>query len=313
MPEASIRSYAHGIHAVDTGLVRADFDASHLILRDGEAAFVDCGAANSVPALLAALEQLGIAGGQVRYLLLTHIHLDHAGGAGQLMAALPAATCVVHPRGARHMVDPARLEAGTRAVYGDEVYDRTYGALQPIPEDRILSVADGERLELGGSELEFLHTEGHARHHYCVWDRASVSMFTGDSFGLSYRAFDSAAGAFIFPTTTPVHFDPEAAHATVDRILSYGPRACFLTHYSEVTELERLAADLHGDLDAFVALTERCAGDEVEIAAGLRSHLEARLDAHGVTADTSLRDTWLAGDVALNAQGLAFWHANGRS
>jgi len=301
-----------GIHAVDTGLLRPGFDASHLILRDGEAAFVDCGTAHSVPRLLAALDVLGIPRSAVRYLLLTHIHLDHAGGAGQLMAELPEAMCVVHPRGARHLAEPSKLEAGTRAVYGDEVYDRIYGALQPIPPERIREVADEEALLLGSSALEFLHTEGHAKHHYCIWDNDSQRMFTGDSFGLSYRAFDSTAGPFIFPTTTPVHFDPAAARASVDRIVSYRPEACLLTHYSSVTAVARLGDTLKRELDAYVAITEAVDGEERAIASRLRAHLEARLDGHGVADAPDLRETWLAGDVALNAQGLAYWYAHRR-
>jgi glyoxylase-like metal-dependent hydrolase (beta-lactamase superfamily II) len=305
-----IQAQGQGIYAVDTGLLRPGFAASHLIVRDGEAAFVDCGTANSVPRLLRALAALDIESGAVRYLLLTHIHLDHAGGAGQLMAALPQATCVVHPRGARHLADPTKLEAGTRAVYGDAMYDRIYGALIPIDEERIRTVADGETIPLGASELEFLHTEGHARHHHCIWDHASRRMFTGDSFGLSYRAFDTTAGAFIFPTTTPVHFDPEAAHASIERIVGYAPEACLLTHYSSVTGIPRLAGILRRELDAYVAMTEAVDGEEAAIASRLRAHLEARLDGHGVADDLELRETWLAGDVMLNARGLAYWYAN---
>jgi glyoxylase-like metal-dependent hydrolase (beta-lactamase superfamily II) len=309
MNHEGVIEQGHGISAVDTGLLRPMFDASHLIVRDGEAAFVDCGTAHSVPALLAALGALGLRTDQVRYLLLTHIHLDHAGGAGQLMAALPAAICIAHPRAVRHLIDPAKLEAGTRAVYGDETYDRVYGALQPIPAERVREVADGERLSLGSSELEFLHTEGHAKHHYCIWDSASRRMFTGDTFGLSYRAFDTDAGPFIFPTTTPVHFDPEAARGSIDRIVSYQPEACLLTHYSSVRDVPRLAGILKRELDAYVAIVEAVDGEEAAIASRLRAHLEARLDGHGVADDPELRETWLAGDVALNAQGLAYWYA----
>jgi glyoxylase-like metal-dependent hydrolase (beta-lactamase superfamily II) len=310
MDAAVISEQAPGIYAVDTGLLRPNFDASHIIWRGDEAAFVDCGTAHSVPTLMAALDTLEIQANRVRYLLLTHIHLDHAGGAGQLMAALPKATCVVHPRASRHMIDPTRLEAGTRAVYGDELYDRIYGALMPIPARRLQEVADGERLTLGGDELEFLHTEGHAKHHYCIWDPTTRHMFTGDTFGLSYRAFDSAAGPFIFPTTTPVHFDPEAARSSIGRIVSYGPKACLLTHYSSVTDVSRLADILKRELDAYVAITESVDGEEAAIASRMRAHLEARLDGHGVADDASVRETWLAGDVALNAQGLAHWYAN---
>ncbi len=307
-------AFPDGITAIDTDHLRPGMAASHLLVDDGRAAFVDTGANNAVPLLLAALAGHGLAPEAVDYVLLTHVHLDHAGGAGLLMEALPNATAVLHPRGARHMIDPARLEAGARAVYGDERFDAVYGALHPIAEDRVRTVADGERLALGGRTFEFLHTEGHARHHYCIHDLTAGVVFTGDTFGLSYRALDTARGEFIFPTTTPVQFDPEALHGSIDRLMALRPGAAFLTHFSRVTDLSRLAADLHGDIDAYRELAGAVAGQEDvgrRLEEGVRERLYRRLDEHGCPADPAWREHHLALDIRLNAEGIRIWMERG--
>ena len=307
---AEIQDFPGGITAIDTHYVRPRMDASHLVVEDGRAAFVDTGANNAVPRLLGALEARGLAPEDVDWLLLTHVHLDHAGGAGELMARLPRATAVIHPRGAPHMADPGKLEAGTRAVYGDEEYDRLYGHLRPIPGSRIHESSDGETLSLAGRRLELIHTEGHARHHYCIVDHGARVVFAGDTFGLSYRELDTEKGEFIFPTTTPVHFDPDAAVASVDRIMGYGPEAVYLTHYSRVTDLDRLARDLKSDIREYACLAAEAVGEE-EPEAWLRGRLWEqlfrRLDAHGVRQDAAWRDALLANDLDLNTQGLLVW------
>ena len=312
MHKPSLIDFDAGITAVDTEYVRPGLDASHLIVHGGRAAFVDTGTSLSVPLLLAALEAKGLEPAQVDWVFVTHVHLDHAGGAGTLMAALPNATAVLDPRGARHMIDPGRLIEGSKAVYGEEAFNALYGEIRPIPAERVRTVEDGERLSLAGREFEFIHTEGHAKHHYCIIDPTAAAVFTGDCFGISYRELDTAAGPFMFPTTTPVQFDPEAAHATIRRLLSYRPECAFLTHFSRVSAPATLAPQLHRDLDAYVqiALARRDDDDpEASIRAALRDWMFARLDEHGVDPDAALREEIVGMDLSLNAQGLAVWLA----
>jgi len=309
-PGPRIIDFPHGIAAIDTDYHRANFDASHLIVDGGQAAFVDTGTSHSVPALLETLQQKGLSPESVRFVLLTHVHLDHAGGAGELMRHLPNAVCIVHPRGARHMIDPAKLIAGTQAVYGEAMFSRLYGEIPPIPPERVRASEDGMVLTLGERRLTLFHTPGHAKHHYCIFDDRPQAVFTGDTFGVSYRELDSEQGEFILPTTTPVHFDPAAYHASIDRIMAHEPNACFLTHYSRVTDLDRLAETLHWELDAFVEIAEknREAEARVEaIEADLLRHQADRLAAHGISdPDATARDI-LGMDLKLDAQGLDVW------
>ncbi|MDJ0917843.1 MAG: MBL fold metallo-hydrolase [Woeseiaceae bacterium] len=310
MTPAALTDYDHGISAVDTEYIRPRLDASHLIVESGRAAFVDTGTNNSVPKLLDALRQKNLRPDDVDYVFLTHIHLDHAGGAGRLMRELPNARCVVHPRGAAHMAEPSKLIAGTQAVYGEALAYEMYGDILPIDAERILEPDDGESYELAGRRLTAYYTEGHARHHYVLHDPTACAVFTGDSFGLSYRDLDTEAGAFIFPTTTPTHFDPEQAHVSVDRIMGLEPKRLYLTHYSEVTELDRLAADMHHHLDAFVAISKDAipARERVSvIRKGLFDHLADRIRAHGFKGDTEAIRNIIWMDCELNAQGLDIW------
>ncbi|MGI9264811.1 MAG: MBL fold metallo-hydrolase [Gammaproteobacteria bacterium] len=305
-----VTDFADDISAIDTHYLRTGLASSHLIVHEGRAAFVDTGANNAIPLLIEALEKKALGSDQVDYVLLTHVHLDHAGGAGLLMEKLPNAVAVIHPRGAPHMADPSKLEAGTRAVYGDKQFEQLYGSLRAIDADRIRTVHDGEVLSLSGRELEFIHTEGHARHHYCIVDSLSNSIFTGDTFGLSYRDLDTDKGAFVFPTTTPIQFDPQALHASIDRIMAYEPAALFLTHYSRVTDLNRLAADLHADIDTFCELARIAwAQDDREnrLVRDLTKYLHGRMDAHGCASDQAWREGIIGPDMSLNASGLLIW------
>ncbi|MGI9270246.1 MAG: MBL fold metallo-hydrolase [Woeseiaceae bacterium] len=300
----------HGLVAIDTEYTRPLQDASHLIIESGRGAFVDTGVNSSVPLLLAALQERGLDRGDIDYVFLTHIHLDHAGGAGLLMQQLPNARCVIHPRGAPHMSDPGKLIAGTEAVYGKQNTQNLYGSIQPIDAERIDVAYDGEEFSLNGRALQAFYTEGHARHHYCLSDPTSKGIFTGDSFGVSYRELDTAAGEFIFPTTTPVHFDPDEAHKSVDRIMSYEPERLYLTHYSEIGNLSRLAADMHKGINALVAIALENAHAEYRrdtIQEAMFEYFVERLIRHGFKGDRDAMWSILKIDVDLNTQGIEVW------
>lgn len=304
----------HGIHTIDTGFVRPRFDAAYLLVEAGHAAFIDCGTNHSVPRMLKALDDAGLAPADVDWLILTHVHLDHAGGAGQLIAQLPNARLVVHPRGARHMIDPSQLWAGASAVYGEEVMETTYGRLRPISAERVVEAPNGHVVSLAGRPLLCLDTPGHARHHLSVYDQQANVCFTGDTFGLSYREFDTANGPFILPTTTPVQFDPDALHASIQRLVGLKPSAMYITHFDRVENVEKLAGDLHTQIDAMVSIAIAAQAQSLDTAqrheamkSALTNLYLSRAQAHGWTGDRASLLALLGMDVELNAQGLGVW------
>lgn len=299
--------FADGITAVDTEYVRPQMDAAHVVAANGRAVIVDTGPNSAVPLILAALDELRIARDAVDLVLLTHVHLDHAGGAGALMNELPNARAVLHPRGAPHMSDPAKLVAGTRAVYGDELFAQLYGEVLPIPAARIETARDGQKFDVAGRVFECVHTPGHALHHQAFVDHGAGVVFTGDTFGISYRELDSAAGPWIMPTTTPTQFDPEQLKASVRRIMQYQPRRLYLTHYSEVGNCARLAHDMVESIDEFVRIARGAGGEQQRIRDGLRRHAHESLREHGCRLDTSAIDELLGKDFDLNAAGLIAW------
>ncbi len=312
---SSLIHHAHGIHTLDAEYLRPGLAAIHLLVEQSHAAIVDTGTNKSVPRVLAALEQLGVGPEAVDYVIVTHVHLDHAGAAGALLRACPYAKLVAHPKGARHLIYPAKLVQGSMAVYGETVFRELYGAIVPAPAERVIEAGDGFALDFNGRRLEFIDTPGHARHHFCIHDLASNSLFTGDTFGLSYREFDVGDEAnprpFIFPTTTPVQFEPEALHASIDKLLARRADAAFLTHYGRVSGLPTLAPVLHELIDEFVELAREAPGEGAARHAWLKDRIEAslmaRLRAHGCTLEEAACKSLLANDVELNAQGLLVW------
>ena len=305
-----VQTLAHGIHVIDTGFHRPVFDAAYLIVENGRAAFVDTGTNHSVPRLLAAVQAAGLAPEAVDYVIATHVHLDHAGGVGQLMRQLPRATLVVHPNGARHLINPERLMSSARRVYGDEEVGRSYGDVVGVPAERVQRTEDNATLLLAGRPLKFLDTPGHARHHHCIWDERSRGFFTGDTFGLSYREFDTERGAWLMPTTTPIQFEPEAMRASVQRLMAYQPDCLYLTHYGHVTEVQRLGALLLAQMDAMVAFATSLP-DTPQRHEQLKQRFgeihSTSLREHGCRLSTTQIHDLLQLDLELNAQGMAVW------
>ncbi len=300
------------IYRVDAGLHRDDMVACYLVRSNGRIALLDTGTTRTVPTLFGLIADLGLTPEDVDFVIPTHVHLDHAGGAGALMRLCPNAKLAIHPKGATHMIDPSRITAGATAVYGEEAFLRDYGVIEAVPEERVIVAKDGLTLDLQGRELLFIDTPGHANHHCCILDSQSKGFFTGDTFGVSYRDFDTEAGPFIFAPTTPVAFDPEAWQQSLDRLMQYEPKSVFLTHFGRLDHPEDLVQTVRGsirDLSA-IALSEEGTdqqGRQQRIKQKVEEHLFQRARAHGCTLSEETMDRLLGVDIELDAQGLDVW------
>jgi glyoxylase-like metal-dependent hydrolase (beta-lactamase superfamily II) len=299
------------IRTIDCHYIQPGFAASFLVHEEGEAYFVETNTLNAVPLLLKALGEEGIEREGVRWIAITHVHLDHAGGAFALLKACPEALVLAHPRAAKHLIDPAKLVASAKQVYGDETFERLYGDIQPIPADRVRIPEDGEEIPFHGSMLQCIYTRGHANHHFCLLDPVLDAIFTGDSFGLAYPDLQRN-GLFIFPSTSPTDFDPSAAKETLDRIIALGAKRAFLTHFGELRDLNAAREQLLEHLNFSEGLYSEAKGgkEEYEVlrnrfAAELRdnfSNLASRAGLNMTPEDWRM----VATDLRLNADGIAF-------
>lgn len=279
------------------------FTACYLRTAGDECAFVEAHTTHALPKLLGALEAAGRRPEDVRWVVITHAHLDHAAGAGALLAACPNATLLAHPRAAGNLIDPSKLIASATRVYGEARFAELYGAILPIPEGRVRALDDGATFELGGDTLRVLHTAGHAKHHFVVHDPAEDTVYTGDAFGLVYPALQHS-GLFAIASTSPIDFDPTEARASLDRVLALQPKHACLTHFDAVADVTGVAAQVRAWVDRSEAWLLECMASDApfddqvaRVTRALRTALEG----------ASLRpEDWelLATDIDLNAQGV---------
>lgn len=300
----------HGISCIDTLLGRPGVACCYLIREGSKVGFIDIGTANSVPFLLELLQRKGIAREDVEYVMPTHVHLDHAGGTGQLMAALPRAKLLVHPRGARHLINPAKLQAGSTVVYGSDKFAALFGTLIPVDASRVIEVTDGFSLDFNGRALVFIDTPGHARHHYCIYDERTEGIFSGDTCGASYPELNNGSRRFVFPPTTPVQFDPAAWKQTLLRLIELQPQRIYVTHYGMHNDPISLLEQLRHTIDEYAAIAEDCRDSENRqqriSQALMQFSINSLLDSNCGLTVTDISKL-LASDMNLNAQGLEHW------
>ena len=301
------RDLDFGVTCIDAGYIEPGIACFYLLGRDGEYAVIETGTSHSLAALEQCLSHKGISDQQLRYVIPTHVHLDHAGGAGTIMARFPAARLLVHPRGARHLVDPSRLVESSMQVYGEQAFHRMYGEITPIPVDRVREMEDGESVTLGNSVLEFRHTRGHADHHFCVWDAHSQGWFSGDMFGISYDFLRFADGDFVLPATTPTQFNPALFVESVELLARYQPQRMYLTHYGELSYDAKAKRLLLAQVSSYQEIAvEHAQNHDALKSAVLDCTLEA-LRPLLPEGDADRYRERLTMDAELNAQGLEIW------
>jgi len=285
---------------------------AYLLVEGNEATFIENNTTHALPHLLTALQSTGLTPEQVRYLMVTHVHLDHAGGTSALLRLCPNATVLAHPRASQHLIDPTKLIASAEAVYGTKQFKDLYGEITAIPENRVRSLNDNESVGWGNRELVALYTKGHANHHLCVWDSKTHSLFTGDAFGLAYPELQTH-GLFLFPSTSPTQFLPQEAIASVNRLVALNPKKLFLTHFGMVDDIPKAQSQMLNELNFSeqLALEAKASGggfDNIQTFCypKIENHLKKRALDLGLGPWESLRPL-LELDMKLNAAGLAHW------
>jgi glyoxylase-like metal-dependent hydrolase (beta-lactamase superfamily II) len=301
---------AHAKLTIDSDL-RPEFTATYLRTAGEECAFIEAHTSFALPKMLAALREAGRRPEDVRWIVVTHAHLDHAAGASALVRACPNAILLAHPRAARNLIDPSKLVASATAVYGPERFAALYGSIEPIPAERVRALDDGATFALGDATLRVHHTAGHANHHFVVHDPTLDTVYTGDTFGLVYPALQKR-GRFAFPSTSPTNFDAAEARTSIDRVMGLGTRTACPTHFGEVDGLDEIARQLRTWIDRAeawvndaVARGENNEATTARLADAWREALLGEADSRGLGFGAAEAEL-LALDIELNAQGLAF-------
>jgi len=305
-------SGADSVITIDCNYIVPQYAAAYLIIEGDRAAFVDNNTVFAVPLIMDALAAHDLHPQQVDYAMVTHIHLDHAGGTSALLERCPNATAIVHPRGARHLVNPSRLVASAAAFYGEETFRERYGTIEPVEAERVRAVEEGETIDFGERTFTFLHTLGHARHHMCIHDSGADAVFTGDSFGLSFPIMQGGTAPFLVASSAPTDFDAVEARSSVRRIVKTGAERAYLTHFGEVTPVGEAAAQVLRSIDSMAKIMNETiaaglTGDEL-IAFCEEAVRKAFAD-HAADCGVGLTGaSWriLEHEVFLNSRGIAY-------
>lgn len=272
MAEARIHEEAPGVTRIDHGWGGPGFIASYLVADGDDLALVEAGPASTLDTLLAGIRAAGHDPARLTHVLLTHVHLDHAAGAGQLARIAPGATVHVHPFGEPHIVDPSRLLASAGRLYGARMQEM-WGTMLPVPRERIRTLDDGESVRVGGRTLVALDTPGHAAHHLSFHEPDAGLVFTGDVGGIRLEG-----ARHVRPPTPPPEIDTPAWLASIDRLRAVQPRMLLPTHFGGSTDVAWHLDDLAARLVEWTRLAEGHAGaDPLVLAAELSRRADAEL------------------------------------
>jgi len=226
---------ADGLSAIDTVMTGRFLVTSAYLLDAVEPALVETGPSTSAEHVERGLAQLGMGPGDLAHVIVTHIHLDHAGGAGTIARRYPNARLWVHERGAPHLADPTKLVASTARTYGEDRMRRFFGVVEPVPAERLTAISDGDRIPLGDRDLSVFATPGHASHHVCLEDSRTGAVFAGDALGVHLPDV-----GVLRPATPPPEFDIELAVESIERIRDHARTMLLLSHFGPVEETDAL-------------------------------------------------------------------------
>lgn len=305
-PGERVDRIADGIYRFDTHYVRPSHTSCTIVVDSGRAAIFDTGVPGNVDSLVAAVESLGLSADAVDWVIVSHAHLDHMAGVGPLMQRLPAARVAAHPSAVQHVIDPTKLEKGSRSVFGDAFVDHYYAGVEPVAAERVVDTDDGDTITVGERELRALHAPGHAWHQQAIWDARTATVLAGDAFGLSYPELDGPDGPFVILPTAPPQLAPDAMHATLDRIVGLAPQRVQPVHFAPIDTPERVAGELHRIMDEWLDITlEATSVDDLteRLIAACAADLERRGRGDEVEAMRELYSM----DLQVNAQGLWHW------
>ncbi|WP_035485422.1 MBL fold metallo-hydrolase [Alicyclobacillus contaminans] len=259
-----IEDMGHDVYLIDLLEQGMPYRTAAYLIRDDQPTLIETGAANSHDTLVAGLQKLGLHPRDLAYVVVTHVHLDHAGGAGQMMALADNAQLVVHPRGARHMADPSRLWQGAGQVYGERL-EALFGPVVPVRPEQILVRNHEDTLSIGSRTLTFFDSPGHAKHHFTILDPVSDALFAGDAVGIRYRReFTGWDEEWVIPSTSPVDFDPAAVHRTLDMLEAIPFSTVYHAHHGRSPKEEAIRATRRG-ADEMAALIERVYHEGVSV------------------------------------------------
>ena len=305
-------SFDKNIFCFDANYIRQKFAAIHFINQNNKLLIIDTATNHSAKRFLNALQTMNISPEFVEWIILTHVHLDHAGGAGLLMKMCPNARLAVHSRGARHMINPENLWASVVSVYGEKEAEKHYGKLIPVDENRVVVVGEGEVISFQDRRLQIFDAPGHANHHIIIFDEESKSFFTGDAFGIAYPELASEDEEFIFISSTPTQFEPVRFDTTIKKIMKQKPKSCFLTHFSKIMNIEKNGHELLKQLDEYVTITQQARNNhesqQERIREGLFELLYKKLKKTNMNISKRDFGNLLSLDLSLNAQGLEYWN-----
>ncbi|OLN21632.1 MBL fold metallo-hydrolase [Domibacillus antri] len=274
------------------------------IFHESKKAIIETSASPSIPYLLEGLKELDISPKEIEYIIVTHIHLDHSGGAGLFLTSCPNAKIIVHPKGARHLADPSRLIASAKTVYGER-FDELFDPILPVPAERIIEMEDGGTLDLGGRSLTFIHTPGHANHHFSIYDKKSNGVFTGDTAGIRYAQLVDEGEDFYLPTTSPNQFNPDEMKKSIETIMAYQPDRIYFGHYG-MTENPKQAIQMVLEwLDLFIETAQECQSVN-ELSEKLAGKIKQYLSSKGVPESHPVYEI-IKVDMPVCAQGIMLY------